>query len=252
VDVTVWKCFTNEKEVRVPIGRPISNTQIYILDCYLHPLPIGVVGEIYIGGIGVGRGYLNRPDLTAERFIPDPFSTQVHARLYKTGDLGKWRADGAIEYLGRNDFQVKVRGFRIELGEIEHCLVSHPLVKEAVAVACEDTGGGGTRLVAYVTASTEKRPSVEELRAHMKTRLPEYMVPSAVMLLEQFSLSPNGKLDRRALPNPTGDAYIQRAYESPLGEIEELLAGVWLALLRVPRVGRRDNFFELGGHSLLI
>jgi amino acid adenylation domain-containing protein len=255
VDVTAWECRPEDREPRVPIGRPISNIQMYLLDSYSKPVPIGVSGEIHIGGVGVGRGYLNRPELTAERYLPDPFSADPRARLYKTGDLGRWRADGAIEYLGRNDHQVKIRGFRIELGEIEAQLARHALVKEAVVIAREDIPGE-KRLVAYVIAhdpsGAEAVPSVEALRVHLKTTLPEYMVPGAFVMLERLPLSANGKLDRRALPAPDLGAYVSRQFEAPQGELEEILAGIWQGLLRVERVGRQDNFFELGGHSLLI
>jgi len=233
----------------IPIGRPISNTQIYILDEQRQPVPIWVVGEIYIGGAGVARGYLNRWQLTEQRFIADPFSAEPDAKIYKSGDLGRWRADGTIEYMGRNDRQVKFRGYRIELGEIEAQLIRHALVKEAVVLAREDIPGE-KQLVAYVT-SHETPPSIEELRAHVKGILPEYMLPSAYVLLESLPLTANGKLDRRALPMPEGEAYALKPYEAPQGEIEELLAGIWCELLRIERVGRHDNFFELGGHSLL-
>jgi amino acid adenylation domain-containing protein len=242
-------------ESSVPIGCPIANTQIYMLDPHRQPVPIGVVGEIYIGGAGVARGYLNRPELTAERFLSDPFSADRQARMYKTGDLGRWRPDGTIEYLGRNDHQVKIRGFRIELGEIEAQLVRHAQVKEAVVLAREDVPGE-KRLVAYVIpqdpSDVEKTPSVEALREYLKSVLPEHMVPSAFVMLEQLPLTSNGKLDRRALPAPELGAYVSRQYEAPQGEVEEILAGIWQGLLRVERVGRQDNFFELGGHSLLI
>lgn len=233
----------------IPIGRPISNTQIYILDEFRQPAPIGVSGEIYVGGAGVARGYLNRPELTAERFPCNPFSADPQARLYKTGDQGRWRADGTIEYLGRNDDQVKIRGHRIELGEIEAHLVRHKQVKEAVAIAREDAPND-KRLVAYITLCDESRPSAEELRAHLQATLPEYMVPSAFVILDALPLTPNGKLDRRALPVP--EMHAGRQYETPQGEVEEVLAGIWQSLLPVERVGRHDNFFELGGHSLLI
>ena len=237
------------------IGRPIANTQIFILDPALRPVPIGVLGEIYIGGAGVARGYLHRPELTAERFVRDPFSADPQARMYRTGDIGRWRADGTIEYLGRNDHQVKIRGLRIELGEIEARLLNHPLVKEAVVLAREDAPGE-KRLVAYVipqdTVGTDVALSAETLRTHLLPVLPDYMVPSAFVILERFPLTPNGKLDRRALPAPGLEAYVSREYEPPQGEVEEILAGIWQELLQVERVGRQDNFFALGGHSLLI
>jgi acyl carrier protein len=213
-----------------------------------------VVGEIYIGGAGVARGYLNRPELTAERFLSDPFSADRQTRMYRTGDLGRWRSDGSIEYLGRNDHQVKIRGFRIELGEIEAQLLQHPQVKEAVVIAREDVPGD-KRLVAYVvpeypTAIIETATSVEALRAHLKCILPDYMVPDAVVMLERYPLTPNGKVDRRSLPVPEFGAYVNREYEAPQGHVEEILVEIWQELLRVERVGRQDNFFELGGHSL--
>ncbi len=251
VDVTAWECMLDESAARVPIGRPIANTQIYILDRGLEPMPVGVAGEIYIGGVQVGRGYLNRPELTEERFVRDPFSDDPKGRMYKTGDLGRWRADGTIEYLGRNDQQVKIRGFRIELGEIEAQLVRHGQVKEAVVLARED-GPGEKRLVGYVIPrDSSAAASAEALREHLKGMLPEYMVPSAFVMLESFPLTPNGKLDRRALPAPDLSSYASREYEAPQGEVEEVLAGIWQELLHVERVGRNDNFFGLGGHSLI-
>lgn len=255
VDVTSWECTLDERSNRVPIGKPISNLRIYILDSCGHPTPIGVAGEIYIAGVGVGRGYLNRPDLTTERFVRDPFAREADQRMYKTGDLGRWRADGAVEYLGRNDNQVKLRGFRIELGEIEARLISHAGVKEVAVLAREDVKGD-KRLAAYVVpkvrAGDKRGPDVEELRAHLKETLPDYMIPGAFVTLSEFPLTPSGKLDRRALPEPDSTAYVTRRYEPPRGEVEELLAGIWQKLLRLERVGRLDNFFELGGHSLLI
>lgn len=231
------------------IGRPIANTQIYILDGCRQPVPIGVSGEIYIGGANVARGYLNRPQLTAERFILDPFSPRAEARLYKTGDLGRWRSDGTLEYLGRNDDQVKIRGFRVEVAEIEAQLARHPHVKDAVVVAREDVAGD-KRLVAYVTPRAEGKPGAESLRTFLKTALPDHMVPSAFIVLEHLPLTPSGKLDRRALPAPDHGAYVSRPYTAPKGEIEVLLAGIWQELLHVERVGRDDNFFELGGDSI--
>jgi amino acid adenylation domain-containing protein len=253
VDVTAWECNPGDHSARVPIGRPISNIQMYVLDRHMQPAPMGVSGELYIGGVGVGRGYLKRAELTAERFLKDPFSADPELRLYKTGDLGRWRTDGAIEYLGRNDYQVKIRGFRIELGEIEAQLSRHEQVKEAAVLAREDQPGE-KRLVGYVVArdAANAPVSAELLRAYLKGMLPEHMVPSAFVVMERFPLTPNGKLDRKALPVPEQGAYVRRQYEAPQGEVEEILAGIWQGLLPVERVGRQDNFFELGGHSLLI
>jgi amino acid adenylation domain-containing protein/FkbH-like protein/thioester reductase-like protein len=257
-ETTIWSCARHVATAAVhgsieSIGRPIANTQIYILDDQRQPVPIGVLGEIYIGGAGVARGYLNRRSLTEERFVSDRFgSSESCGRIYKTGDLGRWRADGNVEYLGRNDDQVKIHGFRIELGEIEAQLVRHAAIREAVAVAREDVAGE-KRLVAYVvTRDGVAMPTVEQLRTHLKAALPEYMVPSAIVTVERMPLTPNGKVNRRALPAPELDAYVKQQYEVPEGEVEEVLAGIWEQLLRVNRVGRRDNFFELGGHSLLI
>ncbi len=238
-----------------PIGYRIPDLRIYILDAQGEPVPVGVGGELYIGGAGVARGYLNRPELTAERFLRDPFATEAGARMYKTGDLGRWLADGNIEFLGRNDLQVKIRGYRIELGEIEAVLAQHAAVRDAVVVAREDPGGD-KRLVAYYTCAeageqNERAWGAEQLRAHILAKLPEYMVPAAYVRLESLPLTPNGKLDRKALPAPEADAYVVRGYEAPEGEIETVLAGIWAEVLKLERVGRHDNFFELGGHSLL-
>ncbi len=228
------------------IGRPVANTQVYILDAHGEPVPTGVTGEIYIGGAGVTRGYLNRPELTAQRFLDDPFSG---GRMYRTGDLGRWLADGNIEYRGRNDFQVKIRGFRIELGEIEARLCDHPAVREAVVVTREDTPGN-VRLVAYCAGAVPVE--AEALRGYLLAGLPEHMVPAAYVWMERLPLTPNGKTDRKALPAPEGDAFATREYQAPEGEVEELVAELWVELLGVERVGRHDNFFELGGHSLMV
>ncbi|HEU0079261.1 MAG TPA: amino acid adenylation domain-containing protein, partial [Longimicrobiaceae bacterium] len=228
------------------IGTPISNTQAYVLDAGLRPLPVGVPGELYLGGRGGTRGYLGRPGLTAERYVPDPFSGEPGARMYRTGDRIRWKADGTLEYLGRLDDQVKVRGFRIELGEIEAVLRRHESVTDCVVVAREDVPGE-KRLVAYVVGGVE----ADELREQVRRSLPEYMVPAAFVPLERLPLTANGKLDRKALPAPEGDAYAQRSYEAPLGEVEAALAEIWAEVLGVGRVGRWDHYFELGGHSLL-
>ena len=239
-------------EQAIPIGRPITNTRMYILDARQEPVPMGVAGELYIGGPGVARGYLNQPELTAERFVQDPFATEPGARLYKTGDLGRFLPDGHIEFLGRNDFQVKIRGFRIELGEIETRLAEHPVLRDAVVIAREDTPGD-KRLVAYYVTHTEQPhdPGADGLRAHLSGSLPEYMVPAAYMRLDRLPLTLNGKLDRKALPAPDASAYSLRGYEEPQGELETLLAQIFAEVLKLDRVGRHDNFFELGGHSLL-
>src|SRR3984885_7811526 len=241
VCATLYDCH-EEESGNPPIGKHLGNTQIYILDKRGEPAPIGVAGEMYIGGAGVARGYLNRPELTAEKFVADPFTTEAGARMYRTGDVGKWLEDGNIEFVGRNDEQVKIRGFRIELGEIEATLASHALVREAVVVAREDEPGE-KRLVAYYTNSETNGLSAEELRGHLSGKLPEYMVPAAYVLLERMPLTPNGKLDRKGLPAPEVDAYAVREYEAPRGETEEALAAIWSELLHIERVGRHDNFF---------
>ena len=237
-----------------PIGRPIANTRIYLLDIHGQPVPQGVVGELYAGGICVARGYLNRPDLTAERFLPDPFSSEPGARMYRTGDLCRWLPDGNIEYLGRNDFQVKIRGFRIELGEIEARLARYPGVGETVVIAREDIPGN-KRLVAYYTTpgNTESKHdavSSEQFRSHLLASLPEYMVPAAYVHMQSLPLTPNGKLDRKALPVPEIDSYSTHGFERPQGETEIKLAAIWADLLKLDRVGRRENFFGLGGDSI--
>ncbi|WP_373271075.1 non-ribosomal peptide synthetase [Pseudomonas syringae] len=235
--------------VSVSIGRPLANNRFYLLDERGEPVPKGVTGELYIGGDGVARGYFNRDDLTAERFIKDPFSQTPGARLYRTSDLGRYCADGSIEYLGRNDFQVKIRGFRIELGEIEAKLASHTDIKEAVVIAREDVPGD-KRLVAYFI-STAAALDIESLRAHLQGQLPGYMVPAAYVHLDSLPLTPNGKLDRKALPAPDAGSIISREYQPPQGETETILAELWADVLNIERVGRHDHFFELGGHSLL-
>ncbi|KAF9343358.1 hypothetical protein BGX26_005861, partial [Mortierella sp. AD094] len=237
-----------EHQSRLPIGRPISNTKVYVLDELHHPVPLGVVGELYIGGAGVANGYLNRPDLTEERFLPDPFSGHADARMYRTGDLVSYLPDGNLIFISRNDQQVKIRGFRIELGEIEARLLEHVAVREAAALVMGE--GDSKRLIAYVVAEPTEGLA-HTLREHISSRLPEYMIPSAFVRLDELPLTPNGKLDRRALPEPDIDSFVNQGYEAPQGEIESTLAKIWVGLLKVERVGRNDNFFMLGGHSLL-
>jgi amino acid adenylation domain-containing protein len=248
VDVTHWECRRDGDPRPVPIGEPIANTQVYVLDRYLQPVPAGVPGELHIGGRNLARGYLNRPELTAERFVPNPFEADPAARMYKTGDLVRHRADGMVEYLGRIDHQVKVRGFRIELGEIEAVLCRHDRVREAVVVAREQATGD-VRLVAYLTADGE--PAAADLAAHLRERLPEYMVPAVFAVLPALPLTPNGKVDRAALPEPDpGRPELATPFVAPRDGLEHSLAEMWRDLLGVERVGAHDNFFDLGGHSL--
>ncbi|BCN02235.1 hypothetical protein RPSA_47710 (plasmid) [Ralstonia solanacearum] len=247
IDVTAWRCNAESHPGVVPIGRPIANTQIYVLDAHRQPVPLGVTGEIYIGGVGVARGYLNRPELTAERFVVNPFNGEGRERMYRTGDLGRWLPDGSLAYQGRADAQVKLRGFRIELGEIEARLLQCAGVSEAVVTVREDAPGE-QRLVAYYVSG--EAIEAQTLREQLQASLPEYMVPAAYVRLEHLPLTPNGKLDRKGLPAPDGQAYASAAYEAPQGEVEQTLAGIWQTLLGVERVGRHDDFFALGGHSL--
>jgi amino acid adenylation domain-containing protein len=234
----------------VPMGRPIANTEIYILDNHLRPVPVGVTGEIYVGGAGVARGYLKRPDITGEKFVPDPFSNREGARLYKTGDLGRLRADDQFEYIGRDDDQVKIRGYRIELEEVRTVLESAPGVDAAVVVARNDITDEN-RLVGYVTLKGE--PSIQELRSYMKRKLPEYMIPSSYVTMKSFPLTQNGKVDRKALPDPsTARPELQQAYAEPRTDAEQAIAGVWRQVLRLDAVGVNDNFFDLGGDSILM
>ena len=244
IHVTHWWC-RDDVHRQIPIGRPISGTRTYVLDGELNLVPQGVAGELYLGGVSLARGYLNRSDLTAERFVADPFTEGE--RLYRTGDLVRWRDDGQLEYLGRLDHQVKIRGLRIELGEIEAELLAQPEVREAVVVAQE--GPGGSRLVAYVVPQNDSELHTSLLSEMLGQRLPDYMVPGVVVTLEALPLNANGKVDRKAFPEP--DLASNSQYEPPQGEVEEALADIWSEVIGVERVGRYDNFFELGGHSLL-
>jgi pristinamycin I synthase-3/4 len=240
----------NPGEGMVPLGHPVANTSFYLLDGKLEPVPPGVAGEIFIGGICVARGYSGRPDLTAEKFLPDPFSKQAGARMYRTGDLARFRDGETLEYLGRADHQVKIRGYRVEPGEVEAALSSHPGVQIAVVNMREDTPGD-RRLVAYLVPA-EPAPGLEEIRAHLKKLLPEYMVPSAYVFLEAFPLTPNGKVNRKALPRPEQERpALSREYAGPRTPLEESICALWSEGLQLDRVGVYDNFFDLGGHSLL-
>ncbi len=238
-------------QTTIPLGRPMANIQIYLLDSYRQPVPIGVPGELYISGNSLGRGYLNRPDLTAEKFIPNPFSDKPGAGLYKTGDLARYLPDGNIEFLGRIDYQVKIRGFRIEMGEIETVLAGHPAVRETIVIAREDQPGDKC-LVAYLVPDREQTPAISELRSFLKEKLPDYMIPSAFVILEILPLTSNGKIDRSTLPAPEGiRPQLETAYVVPRFETERFIANVWREKLRVDKVGIYDNLFDLGGHSLL-
>ncbi|WP_455817542.1 non-ribosomal peptide synthetase [Pseudomonas cerasi] len=247
VDVSYWHCARDDERGLVPIGKPVANTQLHILDAQLQPLPPGVSGELHIGGVQVARGYLNRAELNAERFIADPFSEDAAARLYKTGDLARWLEDGSIEYLGRNDFQVKIHGLRIELGEIEQQIAGFAGIEDVVVMACDD-GQGDKRLIAWLVAPS--LPGLgKKLRLHLQSALPDYMIPSAFVRLDTFPLSPNGKLDRKALPAPERLAET-RTFRAPQSEGERQLASWWRELLHVEQIGCDDDFFALGGHSL--
>ncbi|MBW4594267.1 MAG: amino acid adenylation domain-containing protein [Brasilonema angustatum HA4187-MV1] len=251
IDVTFWQCQIQENRQLVPIGRPIANTQVYILDKQLQAVPIGVPGELYIGGDGLARGYLNRPELTSEKFIPNPLCDHKSERLYKTGDLARYGSDGNIEFLDRVDNQVKIRGFRIELGEIESVLNTHPQIQQAVVIATEDLTGN-KRLVAYIVSEDELL-TTNQLREFLFSKLPEYMVPSAFVTLDTLPLTPNGKVDRKALPVPdlsTSD--LLEGFVAPSTPTEEILAKLWMEVLGRKQVGIYDNFFDIGGHSLLI
>jgi amino acid adenylation domain-containing protein len=248
---STWTCVPEGSAAPVNIGRPVTNTRAYVLDAWMRPVPVGVKGEIYLGGDGLARGYLGRAGLTAEKFVPDPFDPRGGGRLYRTGDEARYLPDGRIDFLGRADFQVKIRGFRIELGEIEAALCAHPAISEAVVVAREDSPGD-KRLVAYLVHEQGAGATQGELRAYLRERLPDYMIPSAMVVLESLPLTPNGKVDRRALPAPGHENSSESgSFVPPEPGVETTLAGIWSEVLGVVRVGRHDNFFDLGGHSLL-
>jgi len=251
IAATFWKCRPGEHRPSIPIGGPIANTRVYLLDGSLEPVPIGVAGELHIGGAGLARGYLNSPELTAEKFIPDPFGKDPGARLYKTGDLARYLPDGNIEFLGRLDHQIKLRGFRVEPGEIEAALARHAGVREAVVVLREDSPAI-KRLVAYVVSSGTVRASAGELREFLNARLPRHMVPSAFVMLETLPLGPNGKIDRNALPSPEhGRPDMPSPFVASRSAVEQTLTSLWAQVLDLKTVGVHDNFFDLGGHSLM-
>ena len=235
----------------VPLGRAFANTEILLLDRHMQLVPVGVTAELCIGGPSLARGYLHRPDLTAERFVPHPFSSQAGARLYRTGDLARYLPDGTLELIGRVDSQVKLRGFRIELAEVESVLRAHGGVREAAVVIREDQPGD-RRLVAYIVADGEALTIAAELRRSMREALPEYMVPSAIVSLPALPLTSSGKIDRTALPAPPGVRALDESYVAPATALERQMAGVWCELLGLDHVGVQDNFFDRGGHSLLL
>lgn len=247
IDVTFWQCQPQSQYQTVPIGRPIANTQIYILDQHLQPVPVDVVGELYIGGVGVARGYWRRPELTTERFVANPFAT---GQMYKTGDLARYLPDGNIEYVGRIDDQVKIRGFRIELGEIESTLTQHPQISQVVVVAQTDNLNN-KHLIAYIVSHQEP-PTPTELRNFLRDKLPEFMVPSAFVCLNSFPLTPSGKIDRRSLPKPDFSNLITHEnFTPPRNDLERKLVQIWSEILQISEIDIRDNFFEIGGNSLL-
>jgi acyl-coenzyme A synthetase/AMP-(fatty) acid ligase/acyl carrier protein len=250
-ETTIWSTVhrIDSRQGSVPIGKPIANTQIYILDDQRQLIPKGVAGELYIGGDGLAKGYLHRPELTAERFVPNPFDST--GKLYRTGDLARWLPDGNLEYIARADHQVKLRGFRIELGEIETAIEQIPQVRQAVVLVREDAPND-PRLTAYVTMRDESNVEIKSFRAALSSRLPEYMIPSQWLFLNEFPLTPNRKVDRRALPAPVNDVAESALSAPPTTESEIKVAEIWQELLNRKRVGVNDNFFDLGGHSLLV
>jgi acyl carrier protein len=251
-ETTIWSSFDKvRRDAPVSIGHALANNSLYLLDPLLEPLPPGMVGEIWIGGEGVSHGYFRRPGLTAGAFLPDPFATRAGARMYRTGDLGRRREDGRIECLGRIDHQLKFRGFRIEPGDIEAALLEHHTVAQAV-VCLFGVAPAEQRLVAYVVASPGQVPGVPDLRQHLLDCLPAYLVPTHFVLLDALPATPNGKIDRMALPAPSRSASPAETHSTPLTELERSLADIWAGVLLLDRVGVEDSFFDLGGHSLLL
>jgi hypothetical protein len=251
-ETTIWSAVGKLHQTDGPVllCEPIANTQLYVLDEALQLVPIGVAGEFYIGGDGLARGYHGRAALTAERFVPDPYTREEGARMYRTGDLVRRQADGQLEFLGRLDHQVKIRGFRIETGEIESLLRQHPAVRDAVVIVREDSGE--KRLVAYLIFPSQQTVTTDELRAHLQQSLPDYMIPSAFIVLDELPLTTSGKVDRRRLPQPNEERpALARDFVAPRTPIEQEVAGIWEQVLKVKGVGVHDNFFDLGGHSLL-
>jgi hypothetical protein len=251
IDVTHWPCSAGHDGLSVPIGRPIGNTQAYILDSHLQPVPVGVPGELCLAGMPLARGYLNRPSSTAEKFIPNLLDPDPGARLYRTGDLVRYRPDGSIEFLGRIDQQVKVRGFRIELGEIEVVLKQSPDIREAVVVLNQDAPGG-ERLVAYLVPDQDHGPTISDLRDFLRSKLPDHMVPASYVMLDELPMTGSGKVDRQALPAPDlSRPELEQGFVAPRSPVEAVLAAIWTETVGIDRVGVHDSFFELGGHSLL-
>jgi acyl-coenzyme A synthetase/AMP-(fatty) acid ligase/acyl carrier protein len=254
-ETTIWSLsqLVEDTVTGIPIGRPIANTRVYVLDAMRRPVPVGVPGELWIGGEGVARGYLNRPELTAERFVDDPFCDEAGARMYATGDLARYRPDGILDFLGRSDFQVKVRGYRIELGEIEAVLEAAPEVEEAAVIVRGETADD-QRLVAFLVGAPGAVPAAEGLREACRRKLPEYMVPNEFVVVDAMPRTANAKLDRKALQHlkPAAARQPAEAPVAPASELEQTIAELWKAVLKLEQVGTNENFFDLGGHSLLV
>lgn len=251
VDASFWRCSRADKGAISPLGLPLANTALYVVDQYMQPVPVGVPGELCVAGVGLALGYLRRPELTAERFVRNPFSADPDARLYRTGDLARYRADGVVEFLGRSDSQIKIRGYRVETGEIETALLGHSAIRDVVVVS-RDVAPNDTKLVAYLVARGDSRPTPDELRQYLGATLPDYMLPNVYMWLSELPLLPSKKIDRAALPTPAIHLpALQKRYVAPQTALERTLVDIWAHVLGQPHIGIRDNFFDLGGHSLL-